>query len=185
MYVFQLCKSSGLHKKCWAAAHEWFSQDLSLYLSSRSWLTSCADGPKLTHRAALDSYRPNNNRAGAVSLEGCFKQLLVRHSRRARWLTTVNLLPAEWWRRTLLSGQQVEHVSESSTHLLGARSWRHRDALWWTEWVWMIISLFKILPPSLTLLERLWHFVLSSLAITHPISSPGSYPSSVDLWSKT
>ncbi len=41
LHVFQLCKSSVSS----VTAHESCLQHLTLYLSSRSWLTSCADGP--------------------------------------------------------------------------------------------------------------------------------------------
>ena len=45
------------------------------------------------------------------------------------------LLHTERWRRPLLSGEQVEHLPEGQTHLLGAGGRRHGDALWWAPWV--------------------------------------------------
>lgn len=45
------------------------------------------------------------------------------------------LILIEWWRRSLLSGQQVEHLPEGQAHLLGARRGWNGDALWWTPWV--------------------------------------------------
>lgn len=66
---------------------------LNLYLSSRKLADFLCRWAKLKHRADLYSYRPNNNRVGAVSLDGCFKQLLVRRwsdsFRRGGWMTTV------------------------------------------------------------------------------------------------
>lgn len=111
------------------------------------------------HRADLYSNRPNNNRPGAVSSDGCFKQLLVRRWTDSLcwgcWMTTVCLCLTEWRRRSLLSGEQVEHISEGSTHLLSARSGRHWDALWWTPWVWIISSLFLTLSPRTPPYQRI------------------------------
>lgn len=45
-----------------------------------------------------------------------------------------------WW-RTLLSGQQVEHVPEGQAHLLGAWSRWDGDTLWWAQWVHLHLHL--------------------------------------------
>lgn len=119
-----------------------------LYLSSRSWLTSCADEPSWNSELIFIHAGPITTDpvqlVWTVVSDSCCSdigQTLPVDG----WITTVCLFPAEWRRWTLLSGQQVEHVSESSTHLLSPWSWRHWDTLWWIKWVWIMISQLKIL----------------------------------------
>lgn len=91
--------------------------------------------------------------------------------------------PTERRRRTLLSGQQMEHVSQSPTHLLGAGSRRHRDALWWAEWVRnLLFPCLRFSHRAWTLSERLRRF-LSFISGHLPSGSPSPGGSMVWDWS--
>lgn len=150
----------------WVKAHESFPKALNPNLGRR-WLTPVQMGWN-TEQIFIHARPITTDRRCGRLFQTAVGQTSVSLFAWRR-LHDFCLFPTEWWRWTLLSGQQVEHVSESSTHLLSAGSWRQRDTLWWTEWV--CIPLCKSLPPSLTLSEDLWCFHVS-LYLSTPLPFP-------------
>lgn len=154
----------------------------SLNLSSRGCVSSCVEDELCVlsgwkHRT--DLYRPIADRASAISLDGCSRQLLVSQRVvtlfRCSWISDrcVNFPP----HRTTTADTAVWLTN-------GARFWKldssarcpeptasRRTLMNWVS-ARFIISLFKILPPRRSPLEHLRCF-LSSRDIIHPIPSAG------------
>lgn len=69
------------------------------------------------------------------------------------FVLTRSLVTERRW-RSLLSGQQVEHLPEGQAHLLSARDRRHGNTLWWAPWVY---THFHLQSNILNILDVITH----------------------------